>query len=70
METSPSLVEYEGQTPQLFEPVVAERPQRRLSKAESLAFVRTIRARLDRLDGAGGQRGDPEPSDRERLRVA
>jgi hypothetical protein len=51
VETSPSRVEYEGEAPQLFEPVVVERPQRRLSKAESLAYVRTIRARLHRSDG-------------------
>ena len=53
VETSPSRVEYEGEAPQLFEPVVVERPQRRLSKAESLAYVRTIRARLHRSDGPG-----------------
>jgi hypothetical protein len=50
VETSPSRIEYEGETPQLFEPVPAERPPRRLSKAESLAYVRIIRARLHRAD--------------------
>ena len=53
METSLSRVEYEGRAPKLFEPVVVERPQRRLSKAESLAYVRTIRARLHQSDATG-----------------
>ena len=70
METSPSRVEYEGQAPQLFEPVVVERPQRRLSKAESLAYVRTIRARLHSSDDAGTRSDGPERSDGKRLRVA
>jgi hypothetical protein len=52
VETSPSRVEYEGEAPKLFESVAGERPQRRLTKAESLAYVRTIRARLHRSDGA------------------
>lgn len=57
METSPSRSEYEGleyesPAPQLFDPPVAERRQRRLSKAESLAYVRTIRARLHRSEGS------------------
>jgi hypothetical protein len=61
--TSPSRSENEGlglegaelgdPAPQLFEPPVGERRQRRLSKAESLAYVRTIRARLHRADSAG-----------------
>ena len=41
-------LEYESAAPQLFDPPLAERRQRRLSKAESLAYVRTIRARLHR----------------------
>lgn len=57
METSPSRTEYEGETPQLFEPGIAERPPRRLSKAESLAYVRTIRARLHRSAGSVAEAG-------------
>ena len=41
-------LEYESAAPQLFDPPLAERRQRRLSKAESLAYIRSIRARLHR----------------------
>ena len=52
METSPSRVESEDQRledQRLFEPVPAASPARRLSKAESLAYVRSIRAQLHRV---------------------
>ncbi|MEO5838714.1 MAG: hypothetical protein ABIQ73_12980 [Acidimicrobiales bacterium] len=48
MEIIPSRNEPEGEAPQLFAPIVVERPQRPASKAESLAYVRSIRARLHR----------------------
>ena len=44
-------LEYESAAPQLFDPPLAERRQRRLTKAESLAYVRTIRASLHRSEG-------------------
>jgi hypothetical protein len=46
VETSPSRVESED--PRLFESAVGEQPERRLSKAEALVYVRSIRARLRR----------------------
>lgn len=60
METSPSRLEYEGEAPQLFQPDQATRPSRRLSKAEALVYVRTIRARLHRADEF-----TPEPDHRQ-----
>ncbi|HUP75187.1 MAG TPA: hypothetical protein VM282_19240 [Acidimicrobiales bacterium] len=65
METSPSRLEYEGPAPQLFEPGEVEHPSRRLSKAEALVYVRTIRARLHRSGEFG-----PEPVHHEHRRVA
>jgi len=71
VETSPSRSEYEGDVPRLFEPTVAERPPRRPSKAESLAYVRTIRARLHRSDGKGVEPSGPtEHTGTEHRRVA
>jgi hypothetical protein len=65
VKTSPSRVEYEGEAPKLFEPVAVERPQRRLSKAESLAYVRTIRARLHRSDREGAESSQAHISPRQ-----
>jgi hypothetical protein len=65
VETSPSRLEYESQAPQLFEPDETERPSRRLTKAEALVYVRTIRARLHRADEF-----DHEPVQTEHRRVA
>lgn len=71
MEMSPSRSEYEGEAPQLFEPTVVERPPRRLSKAESLVYVRTIRARLHRADGNRVEDSGPtEHTGTEHRRVA
>ena len=50
METSPSRVESEDQ--RLFEPVADGPPARRLSKSESLVYVRSIRAQLHRVAAA------------------
>jgi hypothetical protein len=65
VETSASRLEDEGSAPQLFEPDEVEHPSRRLSKAEALVYVRTIRARLHRSDEF-----DHEPVHREHRRVA
>ena len=56
MDTSPSRLEDEGIAPQLFYCAVAERPDRRLTKAEALAYVRVIRARLHRAESGTEQR--------------
>ena len=46
METSPSRLEYEGSATQLFDCATAdEPPQRRVSKAEALTYVRQLRKR-------------------------
>ena len=59
METS-SRVLYEDDEPRLFDFASGGRPDRRLTKAEALEYVRVLRAQL--------HRAQLEPADRPRMR--
>ena len=48
MDSSPSRVLYEDDEPRLFDCASGGRPDRRLTKAEALEYIRVLRAQLHR----------------------